>query len=77
MAPFDLRLQLNREIDRLEPEQQERLLELARGLKSSTLPPGTTWDEIADVAGTISHEDAEAMRNAIEEGCETIDHERW
>jgi hypothetical protein len=68
MAPFDIRHQLEEEIDHLAPEQQARLLELARGLKSSTLPPGTTWDEIADVAGTISHEDAEAMRRAIEEG---------
>ncbi len=77
MAPFDLRRELNQEIDRLEPEQQQRLLELARGLKTSRLPRGTRWEEIADFTGTITHEDAEAMREAIEEECENIAHETW
>jgi hypothetical protein len=77
VAPFDLGHHLKEEIDRLNPEQQQRLLEIARGLKSSTLPPGTTWEEIREFTGTISHEDAEDMRRAIEEGCENIDYNSW
>ncbi len=78
MAPFDLRHQLEEEIDHLAPEQQQRLLELARGLKKkSELPKGMPWEEMKRFAGILPDEDAAEIIAAIEEGCENIDYDSW
>ncbi len=53
----------------LPQELQRRVLEFARGLAQST-PHGVPGRELLHLAGTISPEDAEQMRQAIEEGCE-------
>jgi hypothetical protein len=77
MAPFNIRRQLNEEIDRLEPEQQHRLLELARGLTVSPLPKGMTWEHMKQYAGTLPDDDAAEILAAIEEDCENIDLDEW
>ncbi len=77
MTPFDIRSELNREIDLLAPHQQERLLRTIHRRGPSKLPKGTSWEDIEEFAGSISHEDAELMRQAIEEGCEQIEPNSW
>jgi hypothetical protein len=53
----------------LPQELQWRVLEFTRALAQST-PHGVPGRELLRFAGTISPEDAELMREAIEEGCE-------
>jgi hypothetical protein len=78
MAPFDLRHQLEEEIDHLAPEQQQRLLEVARSMiQKKELPQGTPWSELKHLAGILPDEDAAEIMAAIEEGCENIDYEGW
>ncbi len=78
MAPFDIRHQLEEEIDHLAPEQQARLLELARGLKQKhELPKGMPWDEMKKYAGILPNDVAEEIMNAIDEDCENIDYGKW
>jgi 2-polyprenyl-3-methyl-5-hydroxy-6-metoxy-1,4-benzoquinol methylase len=59
-------------VEQLKTMPQElrlRVLEFARALAQST-PRGVPGRELRHLAGTISPEDAEQMRKAIEEGCE-------
>ena len=46
-------------------------------LRRSVLPPGTPMSELLKLQGSISHQDAEEMKRAIEEGCEQIDYDDW
>lgn len=61
--------QVLEELKKLPQELQWRVLEFARALAQST-PHGVPARELRHLAGTISAEDAELMREAIEEGCE-------
>ncbi len=40
-------------------------------------PRGVPGKKLLRFAGTMSHEDAETITKAIEEGCENIDEEGW
>jgi hypothetical protein len=57
------------------PEHKKReVLEFARKLIG---PPTDRRDRLCSLAGSISAEDADAMLQAIEEGCEKVDAESW
>ena len=60
----------------LPQELQWRVLEFARALAQST-PRGVPGRQLLHLAGTISPEDAELMREAIERGCEQVDTNEW
>jgi len=60
----------------LPQELQWRVLEFARALAQST-PHGVPGRQLLRLAGTISPEDAELMREAIERGCEQVDTNEW
>ena len=60
----------------LPQELQWRVLEFARALAQST-PRGVPGRQLRRFAGTISPEDAELMRDAIERGCEQVDTNEW
>lgn len=60
----------------LPEELQWRVLEFARALARST-PRGVPGRQLLRFAGTISPEDAELMREAIERGCEQVDTNKW
>ena len=79
MSAVSLRNQLIHELDRLSHSQQEQLLDIARRLQQSTLPPGTPGDTLLVhmdnfefVPGSVDE-----MMLAIEEGCERIDWNGW
>lgn len=63
-------------VQRMTPEQQRRALEYARSLSR---PRGISGKEF--IARTrdisISADDLEAMKQAIEEDCERIDSDEW
>ena len=77
MTPAEIQHELYEEIGRLAPEQQQRLLELARGLKRSQLSPGMSWEEMKRYAGTLPDDAAAEILAAIEEDCENIDLDEW
>lgn len=60
----------------LPQELQWRVLEFTRALAQST-PRGIPGRQLLHLAGTISPEDAELMREAIERGCEQVDSNEW
>jgi hypothetical protein len=64
------------QLNTLPPELQWRVLEFARALAQST-PRGVPGRQSLHLAGTISPEDAELIREAIERGCEQVDTNEW
>lgn len=60
----------------LPQELQWRVLEFTRALAQST-PRGVPGRQLLRFAGTISPQDAELMREAIERGCEQVDANEW
>jgi hypothetical protein len=65
-----------KEIDRLPPELQQRVLEFARTLNPS-LPDGMSGKELLRFAGILTPEEAELMERAIKDGCEQVDPGEW
>ncbi len=81
MAIPSLKDEVLRELEKLSPEQQERVLEFARGLRKA-LPPGIPGEVLAELARELNFDpqDLADMQAAIENpetGCEKIDWEGW
>ncbi len=55
---------------------QWRVLEFTRALALST-PHGVPGPQLLRFAGTIPTEEAQLMRDAIEQGCERVDANEW
>jgi len=64
------------EFAQLTPDEQAQVMRFLRGIKRD-LPKGTPGVELLRFAGSIPHEDIEAMKTAIEEGCEQVDPDGW
>jgi len=66
-------------VSRLPRDKQQQVLDYVRTLEQSApapmskLPPGKPASDLLNFRPTLSHEDVEAMKRAIEEGCETIE----
>ncbi len=66
-------------LSHLPPDKQRQVLDYARTLEQSLpipmspLPPGKPASHLLNFRPTLSHEDVEAMKHAIEEGCEIIE----
>ncbi|MFB2970027.1 hypothetical protein ACE1CD_13710 [Aerosakkonema sp. BLCC-F183] len=64
------------QLNKLSDEQQQQVLDFARFLAMKN-PVGVPGKELLQFAGTISHEDAKIMLEAIEEGCGQVDLNEW
>ena len=66
-------------LGQLAQSDQARVVDFARILTGAPKPPirGVPGKDLLKFAGTISHEDAQEMIKAIEEGCEQIDADSW
>lgn len=66
-------------LGQLPADEQARVVDFARALAKSPMPTtvGTPGKDLLRFAGTISHEDAQQMMKAIEEGCKQIDANEW
>lgn len=64
------------QLKNLPQELQWRVLEFTRAL-SNFAPRGVSGAQLLHFAGTISLEDVNAMRDAIEQGCEQVDVNEW
>jgi len=72
-----IQAELLKELERLSETNQKLVLGYARSLPPLQRPQGTKGSELLKFAGSLSPEDAEEMRAAIEEGCERIDTDGW
>lgn len=64
------------DLERLDPEQQQRAAELIHGLLTP-LPEGASVDDLIELVGTLDDESARQMMEAIEESCERVDLDGW
>jgi hypothetical protein len=67
---------ISKQLMRLPPGAQRRVLAFAEGLEEE-VTRGATGAALLRLAGTLSSEDARQIRDAIEEGCEAIEPKGW
>jgi hypothetical protein len=79
MTSVSLREQIIQELDKLTEAQQTQLLDIARRLQKSVLPPGTPGNVLIELTNLLEFAPGEvdAMMHAIEEGCEGVDWDGW
>lgn len=66
---------ITRRLDEMSKEDLDRVL---RFIDAPTgLPRGMTGAELIQLAGTMTHEEAEEMTRIIEEEFETVDQSAW
>ena len=71
-----LQEELVKEMDQLPPPLQRKVVNYAHSL-TQPRPRGTPAKQLLKFAGILSPEEAKAMMDAIEEGCERIDANEW
>jgi hypothetical protein len=76
MVDFALDRELRDYLAALAPAQQRQVLEYARALGESP-QRGVPGQALLRFAGAVGTEDAAAMAQAVEEGCEGIDPHGW
>ncbi|HKP53248.1 MAG TPA: hypothetical protein VJ183_11425 [Chloroflexia bacterium] len=76
MADTTIKDEIVQEIDRLPPAMQRRVLDFARNL-ANPLPPGVPGKDLLQFGGFLTDEEADAMLQAIEEGCEQVYPSEW
>ena len=72
MTTTALKQEVTERLDSLPPEDQRRVLELARSL-TERRPAGVAGRDLLRFIGTIEKTDLDVMRKAIEEDCERVD----
>jgi hypothetical protein len=76
MAGGHIHDELERQLDQLSPELQQRVLDFAHSL--ATQPPrGVRGHELLRFAGAVDPDDARTMTAAIEEACEQVHPDEW
>ncbi len=74
MAHSQITEQILQQVDRLSPEQQERVLAFVRALSQTSPQAGR---DILHLAGTIDAADLDVMRQVADEACEQVDPDAW
>jgi len=72
MTTTALKQEVAERLDSLPPEDQRKVLELARAL-TERRPAGVPGKGLLRFMGTIEKTDLDLMRTAIEEDCERVD----
>ena len=71
-----LREELLKHLELLPPELQRQVLELSKAMARSA-SRGVPGKQLLRFVGILSHEDAEAMAQLVEAGCEQVDSDDW
>ena len=66
---------INTELGGLGPDAQQRVLDYVRSLKR--IGAGMSADALMKHVGCIDSSDGQAMRDAIETGCEQVNMDEW
>ncbi len=71
--------EINQQVTLLSLVQQQEVLGFIHSISSSTAKPGkgTRGKDLLKFVGSISSEDLELMKTAIEEGCGQADPDGW
>ncbi len=69
MTDSSIKQEIAKQLDRLPPELQRRVLDFTQALILS-LPKGVSGKQLTRFAGILEAEDARAIAQAIEAGCE-------
>jgi len=69
MTDLSIKQEIAKQLDRLPLELQRRVLDFIQALILS-LPEGVSGKQLIRFAGILEAEDARAMAQAIEDGCE-------
>lgn len=72
----NLKTEILEQMEKLTPLQQKQVLDFALEL-SGELSKRYPGEKLLKLVGTISPEDLEIMKQAIEEGCEQVDESEW
>ena len=72
MTSVSYREEINSVLERLPEANLKALLRVLRNL-----PPDRPLRRWSIAAGSLSPQDAEEMRQAVEEGCEQVDPDSW
>ena len=72
----NLKQELLEQIEKLTPIQQKQVLDFTLEL-SGELSKRYPGEKLLKLVGTISPEDLEIMKQAIEEGCEQVNKSEW
>jgi hypothetical protein len=75
MIDTTIQTELLRQVEQLPLAQQRQVLDFVQTLVGAS--HGEPPKHFLDLFGTLPHEDAREMMEAIEEGCERIDASRW
>ena len=76
MAETSIEKDILEEIHKLDPPQQERVLEFARSLANDQ-PPGIPGKYLLRFAGKIDRDDLREVARSIDKGCERVDYNKW
>jgi len=76
MTTTALKQEITERLDSLPPEDQRKVLELAREL-TERHPAGVPGRDLLRFMGTIDKTDLDVMRRAIEEDCERVNDSEW
>lgn len=71
-----LKQEISRQLDRLPLDRQRHILGYVRMLLREP-PHGTPGRQLLPFAGVLGEEDARAIAEAIEKGCERVDEHEW
>jgi len=71
-----LEAELQRQLERLGPEQQREVIEFVQALAANH-PKGVSGRELVRFAGTISRADLDIMTAEIEDACEQVNPNEW
>lgn len=69
--------ELSEQIRELPNHQQRRVLDFARSLAAEAGNGSTTGPALLAHAGAIGAEDLAAIKESIDQGCETINPDEW
>jgi len=72
---MDVKEEIARQIEKLPPDAQNRVLQFVASLASPTR--GTNGADLCQFASSLDAESAHQMTRAIEEECERIDTAEW
>lgn len=76
MITPEYKTEILNQLDKLDTEQQKKVLNLIRALVMTRLK-GIQGGKLLSFAGTIDANDLQLMEQAIEEGCEKVNLNEW
>ncbi len=75
MQQVSIKRQINKELDILPVNLQKKVLDFVTRLSRSVSPRRKDGEKLAKLAGLLTHEEAEELKEIINANCERIDDE--